>query len=345
MDSPLPNRFRQRILARERLIGFWMCMSSHITAELAGLADFDWLLLDGEHSPNEVPMFLQQLQALQSSASAAVGRPSWNDPVEIKRMLDIGFYNLLIPFIESEADARRAVAATRYPPQGMRGVAGAQRSNRYGTVPNYLQTINDNICVLLQIESRPGIEAVDEIASVEGVDGVFIGPSDLAAALGHLGNPGHPEVQDAIRHLYQRVSAQGKAVGILAPVHADARRYLDMGMHFVAVGTDLGVFKQAVFGLREAFRQQPWAPRSGAAARCRPRREGSAFQRQQIGDGLAAADQARLALVQQHFRRQRGCCSSRTWTSRRRRRHAVPDSRRCAAAAADGRSPRRRRPG
>ena len=117
------------------------------------------------------------------------------------------------------------MAATRYPPQGMRGVAGAQRSNRYGTVPNYLQTINDNICVLLQIESRPGIEAVDEIASVEGVDGVFIGPSDLAAALGHLGNPGHPEVQDAIRHLYQRVSAQGKAVGILAPVHADARRY------------------------------------------------------------------------------------------------------------------------
>ena len=107
------------------------------------------------------------------------------------------------------------MAATRYPPQGMRGVAGAQRSNRYGTVPNYLQTINDNICVLLQIESRPGIEAVDEIASVEGVDGVFIGPSDLAAALGHLGNPGHPEVQDAIRHLYQRVSAQGKAVGIL----------------------------------------------------------------------------------------------------------------------------------
>ena len=192
MDSPLPNRFRQRILARERLIGFWMCMSSHITAELAGLADFDWLLLDGEHSPNEVPMFLQQLQALQSSASAAVGRPSWNDPVEIKRMLDIGFYNLLIPFIESEADARRAVAATRYPPQGMRGVAGAQRSNRYGTVPNYLQTINDNICVLLQIESRPGIEAVDEIASVEGVDGVFIGPSDLAAALGISAIPAIP---------------------------------------------------------------------------------------------------------------------------------------------------------
>ncbi|CAB3844206.1 5-keto-4-deoxy-D-glucarate aldolase [Achromobacter dolens] len=253
MTSPLPNRFRQRILARERLIGFWMCMSSHITAEVAGLADFDWLLLDGEHSPNTVPMFLQQLQALQGSASAAIGRPTWNDPVEIKRLLDIGFYNLLIPFIESEDDARRAVAATRYPPQGIRGVAGMQRSNRYSTVPDYLKTINDNICVLLQIESRPGIEAVDAIAAVEGVDGVFIGPSDLAAALGHLGNPGHPEVQEAIRHLYQRVTAQGKAVGILAPVQADARRYLDMGMHFVAVGTDLGVFKQATFALREAF--------------------------------------------------------------------------------------------
>ncbi|SUV87308.1 aldolase [Bordetella pertussis] len=229
MNSPLPNRFRQRILAREQLIGYWLSLASHITAEVAGMADFDWLLLDAEHSPNDVPLLLQQLQALQGSASAAVGRPSWNDPVEIKRMLDIGFYNLLIPFIDSADDARRAVAAMRYPPQGMRGVSVAQRSNRYGTVTDYLRTINDNICVLLQIESRPGVEAVDEIAAVDGVDGVFIGPSDLAAALGHLGNPGHPEVQEAIRHLHGRVAAQGKAVGILAPVQADARRYLDMG--------------------------------------------------------------------------------------------------------------------
>jgi len=160
---------------------------------------------------------------------------------------------LLIPFIESADDARRAVAATRYPPQGIRGVAGAQRSNRYGTVPDYLNTINDNICVLLQIESRAGVDAVDEIAAVEGVDGIFIGPSDLAAGLGHIGNPGHPEVQEVIRHLHDRITAHGKAVGTLAPVEADARRYLDMGMHFVAVGTDLGVFKQATFALREAF--------------------------------------------------------------------------------------------
>lgn len=228
-------------------------MTSHLTSEMIGLAGFDWLLLDGEHAPNEIPSFVQQLQSLQGSPSAAVGRPSWNDPVEIKRMLDIGFYNLLIPFIESEEQARQAVAATRYPPQGIRGVAGLLRSNRYGTVPDYQHTVNDHICVLLQIESRAGLEAVDKIAAVEGVDGVFIGPSDLAAALGHLGNPGHPEVQEAIAHLYERVNAAGKAVGILAPVAADARRYLDMGMHFVAVGTDMGVLKQAVFGLREAF--------------------------------------------------------------------------------------------
>lgn len=254
MTSPIPNRFRQRILARERLIGFWLSMSSHITAELAGLAGYDWLLLDGEHAPNDVPMFVQQLQSLLDSDAAAIGRPTVNDPVEIKRMLDIGFYNLLIPFIESADEARRAVAATRYPPQGMRGVAGLQRSNRYGTVPDYLTAINDNICVLLQIESRGGIEAVDEIAAVEGVDGIFIGPSDLAAALGHLGDPNHPEVQQVIRHLFDRASAHGKAVGILAPVVEDARRYIDMGMHFVAVGTDLGVFKQATFALRAAFR-------------------------------------------------------------------------------------------
>ena len=254
LPSPLPNLFRQRVLARERLIGFWMSLASHITAEVAGMAGYDWLLLDGEHAPNDVPMFLQQLQALQGSPCAAVGRPASNNAVEIKRMLDIGFYNLLIPFVESAEEARRAVAATRYPPQGMRGVAGLQRSNRYGTVPDYLATINGHICVLVQIESLPGIEAVDEIAAVEGVDGIFIGPSDLAAALGHIGDPGHPGVQATIRHLYERASRQGKAVGILAPIQDDARRYLDMGMHFVAVGTDLGLFKQAVFSLREAFR-------------------------------------------------------------------------------------------
>ena len=253
MSSPLPNVFRQRILAAEKQIGFWSGMSSPISIELAGLAGFDWILLDGEHAPTDIPVFVQLLQALQGSGSAIVGRPSVNNPVQIKQMLDIGFYNLLIPFIESGEEAARAVAATRYPPQGIRGVSMLNRSNRYGNVPNYFSTINDNICVLLQIESEAGIAAVDDIANTEGVDGIFIGPSDLAAGLGHLGNPGHPHVQDAIRHLYTRARAHGKAVGTLAPARADARRYLDMGMHFVAVGTDYGLFKQALSELRAEF--------------------------------------------------------------------------------------------
>jgi len=253
MSSPLPNLFRQRILALEKQIGFWSGMSSPISIELAGMAGFDWILLDGEHAPTDIPVFLQLLQALQGSGSAIVGRPSENNAVQIKQMLDIGFYNLLIPFIESGEEAARAVAATRYPPQGIRGVSMLNRSNRYGNVPEYFSTINDNICVLLQIESEAGIAAVDDIASTQGVDGIFVGPSDLAAGLGHLGNPGHPHVQDAIRYLYTRARAHGKAVGTLAPARADARRYLDMGMHFVAVGTDYGIFKQALGDLRAAF--------------------------------------------------------------------------------------------
>ncbi|MBJ7264759.1 MAG: 2-dehydro-3-deoxyglucarate aldolase [Burkholderiaceae bacterium] len=254
MKFPLPNRFRQRILAHERQIGLWMGMSHHITAEMAGLAGFDWLMLDGEHAPTDIPIFLQLLQALQNSDSAIVGRPSANDPVQIKQMLDIGFYNLLIPFIESAEQAERAVAATRYPPRGMRGVSMSQRSNLYGVQPEYLETINDSICVLLQIENQRGVDAVDAIAATDGVDGIFIGPSDLAAALGHLGNPQHPLVQDAIRHIVDRTQKHGKALGTLAPVKADAQRYLAMGMHFVAVGTDLGVFSSAINALRDAFR-------------------------------------------------------------------------------------------
>ncbi len=253
MSSPLPNLFRQRILAAEKQIGFWSGMSSPISVELAGMGGFDWILLDGEHAPTDIPVFVQLLQALQGTSSAIVGRPSANDAVQIKQMLDIGFYNLLIPFIESGEEAARAVAATRYPPQGIRGVSMMSRSNRYGNVPDYFTTINDNICVLLQIESEAGIAAVDDIAATEGVDGIFIGPSDLAAALGHLGNPGHPVVQDAIRHLYTRARAHGKAVGTLAPVRDHAKRYLEMGMHFVAVGTDHGIFKQGLTELRAAF--------------------------------------------------------------------------------------------
>ena len=220
---------------------------------MLGLAGFDWLLLDGEHSPNDVTTFIPQLMALKDSASAPVVRPSWNDAVEIKRLLDAGFYNFLVPFVQSADEARRAVAATRYPPAGIRGVSVSQRSNRFGTVPDYLAGINEQITVLVQIENRAGMAAAAEIAAVDGVDGVFVGPSDLAAALGHLGEPNHPETQAAIAQVFEAVKAAGKASGILTPVEAEARRYLALGARFVAVGSDLGVFRNATQQLRDRF--------------------------------------------------------------------------------------------
>jgi 2-dehydro-3-deoxyglucarate aldolase len=249
----IPNQFRRALLARRRLIGCWCSLANPVTTEVLGLAGFDWLLLDAEHAPNDVTTLIPQLLALKDSVSAPVVRPPWNDTVVIKRLLDAGFYNFLIPFVESAEEAHQAVAATRYPPAGVRGVSVAQRHNRYGTVPDYLTAVNESIAVMVQIESARGLAAVDSIAAVDGVDGIFVGPSDLAAALGHLGNAAHPEVQQAIHHLFDRAQAHGKASGILAPVDADARRYLEWGADFVAVGSDLGLFRAATQALREKF--------------------------------------------------------------------------------------------
>jgi 2-dehydro-3-deoxyglucarate aldolase len=251
--SPFPNTFRHGILSGQRLIGCWCSLASPITTEILGLAGFDWLLLDAEHAPNDVLTLIPQLMALKDSASAPVVRPPVNDVVILKRLLDAGFYNFLIPFVESAEEARRAVAATRYPPAGIRGVALLHRGNRYGTVPDYLTTVNDQICVLVQIESRAGLEHLDAICAVDGVDGIFIGPSDLSAALGHLGNPGHPEVQGAIKDVFACARQHGRSAGILAPEEAAARRYLAQGASFVAVGSDQGLLRAATQELRERF--------------------------------------------------------------------------------------------
>ena len=252
---PFPNSFRQRLASGETLIGCWCSLANPITTEVLGVAGFDWLLLDGEHSPNDVTTFIPQLMALKDSASAPVVRPSWNNPVEIKRLLDAGFYNFLIPYVESADEARRAVAATRYPPSGIRGVSTSQRSNRFGTVADYFKDINEQICVLVQIESAKGLTAAADIAAVDGVDGVFVGPADLSAALGHLNDPNHPDAQAAIARVFAATAATGKPSGILAPVEADARRYIEQGARFVAVGSDLGVFRSATQALRDRFSQ------------------------------------------------------------------------------------------
>ena len=186
-------------------------------------------------------MVFSQLQALAESAVAPVVRPAWNDMVLIKRLLDIGAQNLLIPYVQTPEEAKAAVAAVRYPPEGVRGVAVLHRANRYGRVKDYTLRIGEQLCVLVQIETQLALKNIEAIAAVDGVDGLFIGPSDLAAALGHLGNPGHPEVQAPIADALARIRKAGKAPGILAPVEAEARRWLEAGCTVVAVGSDLGL--------------------------------------------------------------------------------------------------------
>ena len=249
-----PNSLKRDLLAGKRLIGCWSSLSSAITTEALGVAGFDWILLDGEHSPNDVSTFIPQLMALKDSVSAPVVRPTCNDAVEIKRLLDAGFYNFLIPFVESVDGARRAVAATRYPPQGIRGVSVSQRSNRYGTIPDYFTTVNQHMCVMVQIENLTGADAARDIAALDGVDCLFVGPSDLAAGMGHIGNAGHPDVQAVIAGVFADAKACGKPSGILAPAEADARRYLAMGATFVGVGSDLGAFRSATQALCDRYR-------------------------------------------------------------------------------------------
>lgn len=249
-----PNSLKRDLLAGKKLIGCWSSLSNAITTEALGVAGFDWILLDGEHSPNDVSTFIPQLMALKDSVSAPVVRPTCNDAVEIKRLLDAGFYNFLIPFVENADEARRAVAATRYPPQGIRGVSVSQRSNRYGTIPDYFTTVNAHICVMVQIESLGAAAAAREIAALDGVDCLFVGPSDLAAGMGHIGNAGHPDVQAVIAAIFADAKACGKPSGILAPVEADARRYLAMGATFVGVGSDLGAFRSATQALCDRYR-------------------------------------------------------------------------------------------
>jgi 2-dehydro-3-deoxyglucarate aldolase len=250
----MPNGFRRDLLAGKTLIGCWASLGTSLTTEILGYAGFDWLLLDGEHAPNDYASFIAQLQALKDSPSAPMVRPQWLDPVVIKRLLDIGFFNFLIPFVESPEQAQRAVQATRYPPDGFRGVGTAHRGNKFGFDTDYFKTINQNICVTVQIESRAGVEAAAAIAAIDGVDALFIGPSDLSAAYGFMLQPNAPEVQSAMQKILAGAKQHGKACGILATVEADARRYLEMGMTFVAVGGDTGLLRNAATALAQKFK-------------------------------------------------------------------------------------------
>lgn len=253
MDLPR-NAFKHAIAAGKPQIGLWCSLCSTVAIEIVSHSGFDWLLIDTEHSPNEVPDVIAQLQAAQAGTASCIVRPAWNDMVLIKRFLDIGAQTLLIPFVQNAEEARRAVDATRYPPHGIRGITGSGRASRYGRVKDYLKRAGEEICVLVQIETRTGLDNLEAIAAVDGIDGVFLGPNDLAASLGHIGNWGHAEVQQALEDAVTRLKKIGKPAGILTPNEEEAKRFLDWGYTFVAVGADLRLLARNADALAKRFK-------------------------------------------------------------------------------------------
>src|ERR671934_430894 len=248
MDLPR-NAFKHALREGKAQIGLWSSLSSSYSVEVLAGAGFDWLLLDMEHSPSDLENLLGQLQAAAPYPTHPVVRVPWNDMVTIKRTLDIGAQSLLVPYISSADEARAAVSYVRYPPKGVRGVAGTTRATRFGRIKDYAKRAHEEICLLVQVETQAALDNIEAICATEGVDGVFIGPADLHASLGHPGEIANPKVKPLIDEAVRRIRKAGKAPGILTPSEDDARRWLECGALFVAVGADVGILARGAEAL------------------------------------------------------------------------------------------------
>jgi 4-hydroxy-2-oxoheptanedioate aldolase len=255
MDLPV-NHFKRALKAGRPQIGCWAALASPLSIEIVAGAGFDWVVVDAEHGPNDVPMVLSQLHAAAGGSAHIVVRPAWNDAVLFKRYLDIGVQTLLVPYVQTASEAQHAVAATRYPPRGGRGFAVATRASRFGRVANYHTRFEDELCVLVQVETRVALGNIEAIAAVDGIDGVFVGPGDLAADLGHVGDPGHADVQSAIEDAIRRIRAAGSVAGILTGDERLAKRYLELGCLFTAVGADVGILARGTEQLAARFKKE-----------------------------------------------------------------------------------------
>ncbi len=235
------NRFKAGLRAGRQQIGVWSGLGGPLAAEALATCGFDWIVIDTEHAPMEVTDVLPALQAIAAyPETSAVVRPAIGEWVLIKRLLDLGAQTLILPYVQTPEEAEEAVRAMRYAPRGVRGMAGVTRASRFGAVEGYARTAEDELCLIVQVETREALGALEAIAAVEGVDGVFIGPSDLAASLGHPGEPMHPEVVAAIEDAIARLKAAGVPSGILTFDPSFARRCIELGTAFTAVGADLG---------------------------------------------------------------------------------------------------------
>ena len=253
MDLP-QNPFKRALKAGKPQIGLWSSLSSNYTVEVIAGAGFDWLLLDQEHSPNDLESVLSQLQAAAAYKSHPVVRVPWNDMVTIKRLLDAGAQSLLIPYVCTAEEAKAAVAYTRYPPAGVRGVAGTTRATHFGRVKDYGKRAHEEICVLVQVETEEAMKNIEAICAVDGVDGVFIGPADLHASMGYIGETSNPKVLPLIEDAMRRIRKAGKAAGYLTPLEADARRMIAAGTNFCAVGADVGILARGAEALCAKFK-------------------------------------------------------------------------------------------
>lgn len=244
MKHPI-NAFTQSIAAGRKQIGTWVSLGSNFAAEVIAPAGFDWALVDMEHAPNDLQSVLAQLQVFAGTSTTAIVRPDWNDTVLVKRLLDIGAPGLLFPMVQSVDEARAAVAATRYPPRGVRGVSGMTRANAFGRMSDYFQRVEEETTVIVQVETRAALEQADEIAAVDGVSGVFFGPADIGADLGLLGSPMQPEIWEAIRPVSRRLAAAGHRVGTLVTDQGFAAELLRDEFTFVACATDASLLARA----------------------------------------------------------------------------------------------------
>ena len=248
------NIFKQKILKFEKQIGIWSCLSNNIVAEILSVVGFDWIVIDMEHSPNDIQEVLSQLQIIQGFNSEPVVRVPWNEPVMVKRVLDMGAQTILLPYIENAEEAKAAVAATRYPPKGIRGVMSAARMNKYGTVKNYYTEAEKEICVLVQCETKKAIKNISKIAAIDGIDGIFLGPSDLSASIGKIGQFENEEVQSLIMQGLEDCKKNKKAAGILTAKLDYAKKYVSDGFTYVAVNSDTNLFARSAENLLKEFK-------------------------------------------------------------------------------------------
>ena len=251
---PSANPLKRALAEGKKQVGFWLSSMSPVVAEIAAGSGFDWLLIDMEHTGNDAGDVVHALRAIVGGTAEPVVRVPWNEPVVVKRLMDLGARSFLFPYVETVSEAQRAVAATRYPPHGVRGYAGTTRANNYGRRKDYSQTYQDDVCVLVQVESPGALDAVPGMGEIAGLDGIFIGPNDLAANSGFLGNAGAPEMRAAILKGLERIKATGKAPGTLNYREDEAKSLFAAGFQFIAVGGDVGAVAREADRLARAFR-------------------------------------------------------------------------------------------